>query len=139
MTDTLQVTLQVDALDTPALLVDLDALEHNARHMAARCADAGLAWRPHVKACKTPELARIVVDCGAVGITCAKVSEAEAMVAGGLDDVLIANEVVGQEKVGRLVEPGARSDDLRGGRRRSESEDDRGASGRSRRDRRRPG
>ena len=90
-------------LDTPALLVDLDALEHNARHMAARCADAGLAWRPHVKACKTPELARIVVDCGAVGITCAKVSEAEAMVAGGLDDILIANEVVGQEKVARLV------------------------------------
>ena len=103
MTDTLQVTLQVDGLDTPALLVDLDALEHNARHMAARCADAGLAWRPHVKACKTPELARIVVDCGAVGITCAKVSEAEAMVAGGLDDILIANEVVGQEKVARLV------------------------------------
>ena len=71
--------------------------------MAAACADAGIAWRPHVKACKTPELAHLLIDAGAVGITCAKVSEAEAMAAGGLDDILIANEVVGVEKVSRLV------------------------------------
>lgn len=95
--------LPVEALDTPALLVDLDAFEHNARRMADACARAGIAWRPHVKACKTPELARILLDAGAVGITCAKVSEAQAMADGGIDDILIANEVVGAEKVARLV------------------------------------
>ena len=95
--------LPVEALDTPALLVDLDAFEHNARRMADACARAGIAWRPHVKACKTPELARILLDAGAVGVTCAKVSEAQAMAAGGIDDILIANEVVGAEKVARLV------------------------------------
>lgn len=96
--------LPVEALDTPALLVDLDAFEHNARLMAAACARAGIGWRPHVKACKTPQLARILIECGAVGLTCAKVSEAEAMADGGLDDLLIANEVVGEQKVARLVE-----------------------------------
>lgn len=95
--------LPVEALDTPALLVDLDAFEHNARRMADACAQAGLAWRPHVKACKTPELARILLDAGAVGVTCAKVSEAQAMADGGIDDILIANEVVGEHKVTRLI------------------------------------
>ena len=96
--------LPVEMLDTPALLLDLDAFEHNARLMAAACLRAGIAWRPHVKACKTPELAQLLLEAGAVGITCAKVSEAEAMVEGGLGDILIANEVVGEEKVGRLIE-----------------------------------
>lgn len=96
--------LPVEALDTPALLVDLDAFEHNARLMSAACRRAGIAWRPHVKACKTPELARLLLDTGAVGITCAKVSEAQAMAEGGIDDILIANEVVGEEKVARLIE-----------------------------------
>ena len=96
--------LPVEALDTPALLVDLDAVEHNARRIADACRRAGIVWRPHVKACKTPQLAQILLDAGAVGLTCAKVSEAEAMADGGLDDLLIANEVVGERKVARLVE-----------------------------------
>ncbi len=96
--------LPVEALDTPALLVDLDAFEHNARRIADACRRAGIAWRPHVKACKTPQLAQILIECGAVGLTCAKVSEAEAMADGGLDDLLIANEVVGERKVARLVD-----------------------------------
>ena len=96
--------LPVEALDTPALLVDLDAFEHNARLMSDACRRAGIAWRPHVKACKTPELARLLLDAGAVGITCAKVSEAQVMAEGGIDDILIANEVVGEEKVARLIE-----------------------------------
>lgn len=91
-------------LDTPALLVDLDALEHNARLMAQRCAEAGIAWRPHVKACKAPAMALRLIDAGAVGVTCAKASEALAMAQGGVDDILIANEVVGEAKVARLVE-----------------------------------
>jgi D-serine deaminase-like pyridoxal phosphate-dependent protein len=91
-------------LDTPALLVDLDALEHNARLMAQRCADAGIAWRPHVKACKAPAMALRLIEAGAVGVTCAKSSEALAMAQGGVADILIANEVVGDQKVSRLVE-----------------------------------
>ena len=91
-------------LDTPALLVDLDALEHNARLMAERCAEAGIAWRPHVKACKAPAMALRLLDAGAIGVTCAKASEAMAMAKGGVTDILIANEVVGELKVARLVE-----------------------------------
>ncbi len=91
-------------LDTPALLVDLDALDHNARLMAQRCADAGIAWRPHVKVCKAPAMALRLLEAGAVGVTCAKSSEALAMAQGGVADILIANEVVGDRKVSRLVE-----------------------------------
>ncbi|MCY3732668.1 MAG: alanine racemase, partial [Chloroflexi bacterium] len=91
-------------LDTPALVVDLDALEHNARLMAQRCTDAGIDWRPHVKACKAPAMALRLIEAGAVGVTCAKASEALAMANGEVTDILIANEVVGAEKVGRLVE-----------------------------------
>ncbi len=91
-------------LDTPALLVDLDALDHNARLMAQRCADAGIAWRPHVKACKSPAMALRLIAAGAVGVTCAKASEALAMAQGGVDDILIANEIVGGRKLARLIE-----------------------------------
>ena len=91
-------------LETPALLVDLDALEHNARLMARRSADAGIAWRPHVKASKSPAMAQRLVAAGAVGVTCAKSSEALVMARGGISDVLVANEVVGADKVSRLVE-----------------------------------
>ena len=93
-------------LDTPALLLDLDALEHNARLMASRCAAAGVAWRPHVKASKAPALALRLIEAGAVGITCAKASEALVMARGGIGDILIANEVVGAAKVDRLIEVG---------------------------------
>ncbi len=94
----------ITELDTPALLVDLDALEHNASLMAQRCAEAGIAWRPHVKACKAPAMALRLIASGAVGVTCAKASEAMAMAQGGVGDILIANEVVGTQKVGRLIE-----------------------------------
>lgn len=97
------VGLPVEQLDTPALLVDLDALEHNAGLMSSRCRDAGIAWRPHVKACKTPALAKLLIEAGAVGVTCAKVSEAEAMADGGIGDILIANEVVGEVKTARAA------------------------------------
>lgn len=91
-------------LDTPALLVDLDALEHNALLMAQRCAKAGIDWRPHVKACKAPAMARRLIEAGAVGVTCAKASEALVMARGGVTNILIANEVVGDQKVARLVD-----------------------------------
>jgi D-serine deaminase-like pyridoxal phosphate-dependent protein len=90
-------------LDTPALLVDLDALDHNIATMAAAAAKAGADWRPHIKASKAPGLAQRLVAGGAVGVTSAKVSEAEAMIEGGMDDILIANEVVGPIKIARLA------------------------------------
>jgi D-serine deaminase-like pyridoxal phosphate-dependent protein len=102
--ETTEVGLPITEVDTPALYVDLDALEHNIATMARVCADHGVAWRPHVKASKSPDLARRLIAGGATGITCAKVSEAEVMADGGVDDILIANEVVGPRKVGRLVD-----------------------------------
>lgn len=91
-------------LDTPALLIDLDALEHNAALMSRRCAEVGIAWRPHIKAAKSPDLARRLIAAGAVGVTCAKASEALAMARGGIADILIANEVIGERKIQTLVE-----------------------------------
>ncbi len=99
----------VAELDTPALIVDLDALEANIATMAGVCREAGVDWRPHVKASKAPDLARKLVAGGAAAITCAKVSEAEVMADGGLDDVLIANEIVGPTKVARLVQLAGRA------------------------------
>ncbi len=93
----------IERLDTPALLVDLDALDHNIATMATAASAVGAAWRPHIKAGKAPALAARLIAGGAVGVTSAKVSEAEAMVDGGIDDILIANEIVGPVKIARLA------------------------------------
>ncbi len=91
------------ALDTPALLVDLDILEANIARIARTCASHGVAWRPHVKGHKTAEIARLQVATGATGITCAKLGEAEVMADAGFRDILIANQIVGPLKVARLM------------------------------------
>jgi D-serine deaminase-like pyridoxal phosphate-dependent protein len=90
-------------LSTPALLVDLDVFDANVAAMADLVRGTGKTVRPHVKTHRTPELARRQLGPGAVGVTCATVGEAEAMVAAGIDDVLVANEVVDQRKIERLV------------------------------------
>ena len=93
-----------ESLDTPALLVDLDLLQKNIERMAKIIIhDAGVAWRPHSKAMKTPALAHMCLQAGAIGITCAKLGEAEVMAAAGIHDILIANEIVGSRKIERLV------------------------------------
>jgi D-serine deaminase-like pyridoxal phosphate-dependent protein len=97
------VGLTLDQLDTPALLLDLDAFEHNAAKMAGHLADRGLQWRPHSKAFKSPVIAHRLRSYGAIGVTVAKVSEAEVMAQGGIDDILIAHLVVGPSKVRRLA------------------------------------
>src|SRR3954452_11460063 len=74
-------------LDTPALYVDLDAMERNIARMQEQCRDWGVDLRPHVKTHKIPEIARMQLDAGAIGITVAKVGEAEVLPG---DDVLIA-------------------------------------------------
>jgi len=90
-------------LDTPALIVDLDKLEANIATMARTFREAGVSWRPHTKGIKIPALAHKLIAAGAIGVTCAKVSEAEVMACAGIPDILIANQIVGPLKVSRLV------------------------------------
>jgi D-serine deaminase-like pyridoxal phosphate-dependent protein len=66
-------------LDTPALLVDVDLLDQNIKRISTACRQHGVASRPHVKAIKAPDIVQRLVAAGAVGITCAKLSEAEVM------------------------------------------------------------
>lgn len=97
------VGLPVSALDTPALLIDLDAFEHNVAAMAADITSRGPAWRPHCKAHKCPAIAHKQIQAGAIGITCAKLGEAEVFAANGVRDILIANQIVGPIKTRRLA------------------------------------
>jgi D-serine deaminase-like pyridoxal phosphate-dependent protein len=91
-------------LDTPALLVDLDRLENNIFRMAEFAKSRGVHLRPHTKTHKCPEIAKMQIAAGAHGITCAKLGEAEVMAAAGLDDILVANEIIGEQKFKRLIE-----------------------------------
>ena len=97
-------------LDTPALLIDLDVMERNIDTMSKFFKDAPSDLRPHEKTHKCPQIAHKQIEAGAIGVTCAKLGEAEAMVAGGIKDVLIANQVVGEPKVSRLVSLAKHSD-----------------------------
>ncbi len=90
-------------IDTPALIIDLDAFERNLRRMADAAGKAGVRLRPHAKTHKSPVIGLKQMALGAVGLCCQKVSEAEAMVQGGIPDVLISNEVVGARKLDRLA------------------------------------
>ena len=99
------MTLPKKDLDTPALLLDLDAMERNIAAMAAYFQGVQARLRPHVKLHRaTPQLARRQMQAGAIGLTCAKLSEAEALAAAGIRDILIANQIVGPLKIRRLVE-----------------------------------
>ncbi len=93
----------VAAIDTPALVVDVDALERNLDLMAHAVRGAGVALRPHAKSHKCPDIARMQQERGAVGICCQKVSEAEAFVDAGIGDILVTNEIVGTAKLARLA------------------------------------
>ncbi|MDB5296340.1 MAG: alanine racemase [Phycisphaerales bacterium] len=98
-----RVGMAVADVDTPALLLDLDAFEANLAAMTASLADTGIRLRPHAKSHKCPEIARRQIAAGAVGICCQKASEAEAFIQAGIGDVLVANEVVGDAKLRRLA------------------------------------
>ncbi len=90
-------------IDTPAVLVDLDIAEANIDRFQAHCDAHNLSLRPHIKTHKLPFLARRQIEAGAIGITCQKVSEAEAMVAeSGIEDVLITYNILGGDKLKRL-------------------------------------
>src|SRR5262245_44092755 len=97
------VGMPVDNLDTPALLIDVDAMDRNIGHIASTLRRHGVSWRPHAKGHKTPAIAHRQIAAGAIGVTVAKVSEAEVMANNGVRDILIANEVVGPIKTRRLA------------------------------------
>ncbi len=94
---------RIEQVDTPALLIDLDAFEANVQAVHKVVAGAGLALRAHGKAHKSIEIARRQVAAGAVGVCCQKVGEAEVFVAGGIQDVLVSNQVIGASKLARLA------------------------------------
>ena len=97
------IGIAIEDVDTPALILDLDALERNIARMAQAVKESGVRLRPHAKSHKCAEIAKRQIAAGAVGICCQKVSEAEALVAGGVADVLVTNEIVGKQKIARLA------------------------------------
>jgi D-serine deaminase-like pyridoxal phosphate-dependent protein len=94
--------VQLEELDTPVLVADLDAVERNIARMQLYCDEHGLALRPHVKTHKLPELARLQLEAGARGITCQKLGEAEVFVDAGFDDILISFPLIGRAKIEHL-------------------------------------
>jgi 3-hydroxy-D-aspartate aldolase len=93
----------IDEVDTPALLLDLDAFEANLDLMASLAAKAGVTLRPHAKTHKSPVIAKMQMARGAVGQCVQKVGEAEILAWGGVDDILVSNEVVSPKKLARLA------------------------------------
>ena len=83
--------------------MDLDRLEANIAELAAFFREARVGWRPHFKGLKTPPIARLALAAGAIGVTCAKLGEAEVAAAAGVADILVANQIVGPRKIERLV------------------------------------
>jgi D-serine deaminase-like pyridoxal phosphate-dependent protein len=93
----------LEEVDTPALILELDAFEQNLQ-VLKDAVGGRVRIRPHAKTHKCPEVGKRQIALGAVGMCCQKVAEAEAMVEGGIADVLISNEVVGAPKLARLAE-----------------------------------
>ncbi len=98
-----EVGLPLAEVETPFLWTEIDCLERNISTLAAHFQGAGVNWRPHTKGIKTPAIAHKLVAAGAIGVTCAKLGEAEVMVAAGIRDILVANQVVGPHKIARLA------------------------------------
>ncbi|MET0605242.1 MAG: D-TA family PLP-dependent enzyme [Beijerinckiaceae bacterium] len=87
---------------TPCVVIDMDRVERNISRTQSLCDAAGVRNRPHIKTHKSPFLARMQVEAGASGVTCQKIGEAEVMANGGLNDILIAYNLLGEEKMARL-------------------------------------
>lgn len=93
----------VDAIDTPALVIDLDAMERNLATMAAFARERQLRLRPHAKMHKSAQIAQLQMRAGAVGVCVQKVGEAEALAAAGVTDLYVSNEIVDAAKLVRLA------------------------------------
>ena len=95
--------MHISELETPAVIVDLDVMDHNLARMADYCRANKLLLRPHTKTHKIPELAKRQIASGATGITVAKLGEAEVMLNAGITDILIAYPIVGEKKTRHLA------------------------------------
>jgi D-serine deaminase-like pyridoxal phosphate-dependent protein len=95
--------MRLHDVETPALLIDLDAFERNVAKMADSLRGTGVGLRPHAKTHKCAVIAARQMAAGAVGVCCQKVTEAEAMIYGGVPDVLVSNQIVGPRKLARLA------------------------------------
>lgn len=105
----------VGEIDTPALVVDLDAMKRNIARMAEFARKHDIRWRPHAKMHKSAELARMQLEAGAHGVCVQKTAEAEAMAAGGIRDIFVSNEVIALRKLARVAQLAHRLD-AEGGR-----------------------
>lgn len=104
--------MDIASLDTPCLILDIDTVESNIARMAAFLEGKPAKLRPHFKTPKTPEVARRQLAAGAVGITVAKLGEAEVLADAGVGPILMANQVVGPVKIDRLMALLARGADV---------------------------
>lgn len=95
--------MKVSQIETPALIVERSAFESNMAAMSRLLEQTAMAFRPHYKSHKSIDVVRRQLAAGAKGITCAKLSEAEDLAQAGVGDILIANQVVQQEKLGRVA------------------------------------
>ena len=93
----------VDAIDTPALVIDLDAMERNLVAMAAFASERGMRLRPHAKMHKSAEISKLQIAAGAVGVCVQKLSEAEILSELGVPDIFISNEIVDVSKLARVA------------------------------------
>lgn len=95
--------MRLENIETPALVLDIDAAEYNMKLMAEYLRNTGLLLRPHFKTSKCSYIAHKQIENGAKGITCAKVSEAEDLIFSGIEDILIANEIIEPSKIARVA------------------------------------
>ena len=95
--------MQIDELETPVPVVDLDRLESNITRLQTYLDEHKIANRPHIKTHKIPAIARMQMEAGAVGITCQKVSEAEIMADAGFQDIFLPYNIIGESKLKRLM------------------------------------
>jgi D-serine deaminase-like pyridoxal phosphate-dependent protein len=95
--------MRVDLIETPALVIDLDAMERNIQRMAEFARKHQVRWRPHAKLHKSAELALLMQQAGAHGACVQKLSEAEALAAGGVNDLYISNELLAGSKLLRAA------------------------------------
>lgn len=102
MTSTAFKTHLIRQFGSPAVVIDLDVVEANIARVQAACDAAGVLNRPHIKTHKSPLIAAMQREAGARGITCQKLGEAEVMAEGGIDDILISYNILGEDKVARL-------------------------------------
>src|SRR3954468_10597220 len=96
--------MHISELDTPAMLIDRSILIRNIRRAQDYFAGHGIAFRPHIKTHKMPPIARLQIEAGGVGLTCAKLGEAEVMADAGITDLMIAYPIWGAAKLRRLVD-----------------------------------